>query len=200
MKYLTQVFVGMSKAAQCRFTDCYAWHKALWTAFPGQPDASRRFLFRVDDLGTRFRVLLLSPQKPVPPVWGEWRTKPIAPDFLAHDVYRFQLKANPTMRRNSDRRRLAIYQEPRLREWIRRKAAENGFEIVKNSLVVGAPIDEFFVKDRKRGKHVSVDFQGALRVLDREAFRAAFNRGIGSAKSFGFGMLMLQPVLPAKLE
>ncbi|MCK5806428.1 MAG: type I-E CRISPR-associated protein Cas6/Cse3/CasE, partial [Lentisphaeria bacterium] len=119
---------------------------------------------------------------------------PVADSFLTHDAYRFQLRANPTMRRNADRRRLGIYGEDRLREWMKRKADQHGFEILADSLVVGAPIDETFVRDRKRGKHVAVDFGGMLEVRDRAAFIHAFEAGIGSAKAFGFGLLMLRAV------
>ncbi len=195
MKYLTRILVGKSEAARLRLSDSYAWHRALWEAFPGRPDAGRDFLFRIDDARDHFRILLLSPAEPVPPAWGRWQTKAIAPGFLEHTTYRFQLKANPTMRRSSDGRRLAIYQEDRLREWMHRKAADNGFQLVPNTLTIGAPIDEFFVRNHRRGKHVSVDFRGVLAVTGRQAFRIAFNRGIGSAKAFGFGMLMLQPTV-----
>jgi CRISPR system Cascade subunit CasE len=51
-----------------------------------------------------------------------------------------------------------------------------------------------FVKQGHRGKHIGVDFQGVLRVTDRAAFHYAFETGIGPAKAFGFGLLMLQPV------
>ena len=61
-------------------------------------------------------------------------------------------------------------------------------------LDIGAPMDETFVKDGRRVKHVAVEFAGVLRVVDRERFAAAFYSGIGSAKGFGYGLLMLQPI------
>jgi CRISPR system Cascade subunit CasE len=39
-----------------------------------------------------------------------------------------------------------------------------------------------------------VEFQGSLRVVDPNKFRSAFAQGIGSAKAFGFGMLVLAPI------
>jgi CRISPR system Cascade subunit CasE len=194
LSYLTRIAIDKTQAARHHFVDGYAWHQALWRAFPGCDGAPREFLFRVDDAARHFRVLLLSPELPVLQQWGRWETKRVADTFLEHDSYRFQLKANPTMRRSSDRRRLAIYQEDRLREWLERKAMDSGFEPIENTLVVGAPTDETFVRNGRRGKHVAVDFAGALRVTGREAFRDAFTKGIGSAKAFGFGLLMLQPV------
>ncbi len=64
--------------------------------------------------------------------------------------------------------------------------------------MVAPPMESYFVnKQRKRGKHNSVDFHGILKVIDRAAFEGAFHHGIGPAKAFGFGLLMLQPVARA---
>lgn len=194
MMYLTQIQVGRSEAARRKIYDLYSWHKMIWHAFPKKDSQTRKFLFRVDATTDAFRVLLLSPELPSISDWGTWRTKEISLNFLAHQAYRFQIKTNPTMRRNSDRRRLPIYQENRLRLWMERKAEDAGFRIADNSLIIGAPIDEHFTRKGKRGKHVSVDFQGVLNVTNHDRFRKAFCVGIGSAKAFGFGLLMLQPI------
>jgi len=39
-----------------------------------------------------------------------------------------------------------------------------------------------------------VDFDGTLHTKDQAAFQAAFQNGIGSAKAFGCGLLILQPL------
>jgi CRISPR-associated protein Cas6/Cse3/CasE subtype I-E len=65
-------------------------------------------------------------------------------------------------------------------------------------VTIGAPIDEHFTRNGKRGKHVSVDFQGILNVTNQDRFKKAFCKGIGSAKAFGFGLLMLQPISSKK--
>ena len=194
MLYLTKIEVSLNEAARNRIRDAYSWHRMLWQAFPGASGQRRDFLFRVDNQGAAFRVLLLSGRRPDPPHWGSWQTKPVAESFLEHRAYRFQLRANPTMRRASDKRRLAIYHQERLRKWMARKAESSGFAIVDGSLAVGAPIDQYFIRNGRRGKHVSVEFSGALEVSQRPLFRQAFARGIGSAKAFGFGLLMLQPI------
>ncbi|NWH06833.1 type I-E CRISPR-associated protein Cas6/Cse3/CasE [Desulfobacter latus] len=193
MTFLSQLFINKTDAARRRISDSYAWHQVIWKSFMNCDGKPRSFLFRIDDAGTRFRLLLLSKTKPSSDNFGNWQIKTVSPDFLGHQCYRFQIKANPTMRRASDRRRIGIYSENKLREWIEKKAEKNGFKIEPNSLIIGTPMDEVFVRNRTRGKHVSVDFQGALNVFDLEVFRTAFEKGIGSAKSFGYGMLMLQP-------
>lgn len=194
MNYLSQTTIPYAVALNAKLIDGYAWHNAVWGSFPGKPDNNREFLFRVDKRQDWCRVLLLSMDEPSSTDILAWRIRKIASDFLEHDVYRFQLKANPTMRRSADRRRLAIYDDARLREWLDRKACDSGFEIDADSLDVGTPIDEAFVKNGRRGKHAAVDFSGVLHVTDRTLFSNAFHNGIGSAKGFGYGMLMLQPL------
>lgn len=175
--------------------DSYGWHKQLWRAFPGQ-DSKRHglFLFRVDDHRQQWRLHVLSAIEPKRPEWGVWQMKEVAVSFLEHDRYRFQLKANPTMRRKEDGRRLGLFKEDLLLEWMKRKGDINGFVADESALAVGAPMEERFRHNDVVGRHIAVDFQGLLMVKDRELFKKAFEEGIGSAKAFGFGLLMLQPV------
>lgn len=74
------------------------------------------------------------------------------------------------------------------------KAAQSGFKIVGESLGVTAPIAQTFWRKGKSGKLSKVDFKGVLNVIERDLFKNSFEKGIGPSKSFGFGMLMLQPV------
>jgi len=53
---------------------------------------------------------------------------------------------------------------------------------------------EYFCKPGARGVHSAVDFQGVLQVTDGPKFRETFARGIGPAKAFGFGLLVLAPL------
>jgi CRISPR system Cascade subunit CasE len=201
MSYLSQVIVHKGEAARLQLQDTYAWHRQLWRAFPGRDGEPRDFLFRVDDRHETSRVLLLSVEPPVVPDWGSWEVKRVTDSFLSQDRYRFQVRANPTVKRvvrdtagdrKKNGRRTGIYDPEGLRAWIDRKALEAGIEILDCS--AGPAISSFFVKEGRRGKHIAVDFQGALRVKDRAAFEKTFYTGIGPAKAFGFGLLMLQPV------
>lgn len=192
MKYLTKVLVDKGQVLNKGLVDSYKWHKAIWEAFPGRKDKNRHFLYRVDKKDKEFRIFILSSTEVAVPDWGEWKTKKMSENFLEHDKYRFQIKANPTKRRNSDGRRLGLFTDEALSEWIDRKAERSGFVI--ESVAIGAPVSETFNKTGRKGKHISVDFNGILSVSDRPSFKKSFRKGIGSAKSFGYGLLMLQPV------
>jgi CRISPR system Cascade subunit CasE len=194
MSYLSQARISYAVALDAKLTDGYAWHCAIWKAFPERPDDARDFLFRMDRREDGFRALLLSEHAPVPTAVFAWQTKEVSPSFLGHDTYRFQLKANPTLRRSADKRRLAIYDEVKLRAWLTRKAESAGLAVDADALEVGVPVNEMFDKNGHRVKHVAVDFAGVLRVTDRNRFTHSFRSGIGSAKGFGYGLLMLQPI------
>jgi hypothetical protein len=72
--YLTQAFVDYESARKCRLSDSYSWHKAVWDAFPGQPDRNRDFLTRLDRQKQGFGLLIFVPRSSgVPAMVFRWR-------------------------------------------------------------------------------------------------------------------------------
>lgn len=189
------------------FRDSYAWHKRVWEAFPGQPEASRNFLTRLDDTGNDFRLLILSGEPPTRPDWCPsqgWQSKTVENGFLEYSRYRFSLLVNPTRKkvvrdeagnRKKNGRREPITNREQLICWMNRKGAAHGFSILdQNNLKTIPRPRSHFLKKGSGGTHHSVEFIGALEVTEKEVFRKAVSDGIGSAKAFGFGMLCLDPV------
>ena len=80
-----------------------------------------------------------------------------------------------------------------LTSWLHRKGKDGGFAILHSES--SPPIARYFRRKGTTGKHISVDYQGILQVDSPKEFARTFSTGIGSAKAFGFGMLMLQPAL-----
>ena len=189
---LSRLTIPCESALNERLRTSYDWHRWIWRAFPSEPDKRRDFLFRVDVMGSMIRVLLLSHEKPAAVGEWKWESKPVSGQFLSCPDFRFQVRVNPTFRRSSDHRRIALFSERDLREWLTRKLAAIGAQLI--SVDVGSPVVESFTKDGKHGKHVAVDFRGVMSVTDKALFEAGFLQGIGSAKGFGYGLLMLQPI------
>ena len=201
MTYLTQILIDKRVALKHQLIDSYRWHQALWKAFPAPKGASRPFLSRVDNQGQNYRVYLLSDRAPMMQPWGEWATREITSKFLEYTHYRFDLRANPTIKRvircesgerKKNGRRMAIYDPGQLNEWLQNKAQQHGFATL--NVEIGAPVTQHFRRKNRTGKHVCVDFRGTLQVQNRNLFKDAFQTGIGPAKAFGFGMLVLQPL------
>ena len=219
MSHLTRIFLDYETAVLRGIHDAYDWHQRAWDAFPHldgarnaarSGDAPRHFLTRLDDKDGGYQLLILSPTEPHRPSWcpdhaENWQTKPIADSFLEHPRYRFHLRANPTKkvtpkgpdgRRRGQGKRVAVRDFDDLSLWLERKAAASGFAIEPGTLRNDELGLTHFTKEKERrlGTLNLVDFAGVLRVTDHAAFKAAFQNGVGSAKAFGCGLLVLQPL------
>jgi len=208
MTYLTQVTLDFATAAKLRFHDNYDWHQAVWKAFPGRDGQDRDFLTRLDQHREGFRLLVVSQTEPVRPDWclvdaESWKTKPIPETYFTRSRYIFQLCANPTKKVSKELpdgsltkngRRAPIRTREELVAWIRRKGEQGAFTVDEASLRTFSRGREYFEKKGMRGLHSAVEYQGVLTVNDPARFYEAFTRGIGSAKAFGFGLLVIAPL------
>jgi len=221
MNWLVRLEIDVKIASNEGIWDNYAWHKRLWEdCFTNDPDAKRDFLTRIDQLERMFRLWILAKRKPVRPQWcppDGFALKEIAASFLSHRHYAFDLRANPVktivqrgpngetlLRSNGKRKhgkRVPLVKPEELRAWIDRKADAGGFRIVKDKpLDIGRLVENHFRKKGKKNRkeqsayHGGAQFRGTLEVTDPEKFVETYYSGIGSAKSFGFGLLLLAPI------
>ena len=205
MTWMTRFMVDIPTMLHNQLGDCYAWHKAIWQCFPHRPDADRDFLFRLDEVPAGALVHVLSPLEPQRPAFcreESWQIKAVPPGFLEHDHYRFDVVCNPGRKvkvftsdgqRKKNSRREAIIKPDEQGAWLDRKAAANGFEVLPHMRI--DPSNRYlFRKNQQPGTHIGVRFSGVLRVTQRDAFCQAYHKGLGSARGFGFGMLLLSPV------
>jgi len=208
MRWLAKMRIPYTVAAENKLYDGYDWHQALWQTFPGRGDQARDFLTRVDKKERYFTAYLLSEHKPVCPPWCPeefWSLAEIKDTFLTHEFYRFDLLANPTRKvakidnngeRTKNGRREAILKLEGQAAWLQRKAEQGGFKVLeKPQLEIDKAQRLTFGCRQGDGSHFGVHFKGLLQVTDRSKFRETFRQGVGSAKGFGFGMLMMRPVV-----
>ena len=208
MSWLAKMLIEPELAAlrRLQLTDGYAWHQIAWEAFPGLDDQPRNFLSRLDSTADGYTLLLLSKlHRPVRPEWCPeecWAVKPITPAFLQRRYFRFDLRANPTRKvvklnangqPTKNGRRKPITRLDEQTGWLQRKANESGFAIAE-APEIGFCQDQVFRKHSGHGVHTGVRFRGTLEVTEPTRFEEVFFKGIGSAKGFGFGMLLLQPI------
>lgn len=72
-----------------------------------------------------------------------------------------------------------------------------GFRIIETKdrlLEIRPMVASHFRKKEHSAYHGGVQFRGILEVTDREYFIKSYQAGIGSAKGFGFGLLLLAPI------
>lgn len=226
MNWLARFEIDAAIAYSESIFDSYKWHKKLWECFPDAPDAKRDFLTRIDQLEGAFRLWILSEKKPARPEWCPsecFALKEIAPSFLSHKHYAFDLKANPvktivqrgpngeTLYRSNGKRksgkRVPLVKPDELREWLENKGkvrcldqitrdeVPGGFRIVEERpLEISPMVENHFQKKNHAAYHGGVQFKGILEVTDQKAFTDTYKHGVGSAKGFGFGLFLLAPV------
>ena len=207
MTWLTRMEIDAETAFHCGVLDSYGWHQRLWQCFPGEPDRKRDFLTRIDMMEGAFRLWLLSPRRPSCPDWCPpecFALKGIGESFLSHRYYAFDLRANAVKRlvqrneqgeRKRHGKRVPLIRSDELRDWIDRKGQQGGFRIVTDRpLEIGPMVKSHFRKKEQAACHGGVEFRGVIEVVDHVQFKGTYYTGIGSAKGFGFGLLLLAPV------
>lgn len=218
MTSLVKITLNYEQLANEKLYDSYAWHKKAWVVFSHHPELEERnkkqqkdrgptpFLSRYTQKTNHVELLLVSDYQPKQPNWcsnEQWQRLEINESYLSQSGYFFDLYANPTktIKKPDGKggytkhgKRLTLMDTESQMEWLIRKSSNHGF-IVRDdiSLQIGKPVNHHFNRKGKKGLHIGVRFQGALHVTDQSAFKDAFRKGIGTAKGFGFGLLMIKP-------
>lgn len=197
-----------------RALNAYNIHREVWKLFPDRPDAPRDFVYSVLDGGRT--IYCVSETEPVSGD-GRWivETKPYDPMIGEGEFFRFYACVNPTVansntgkhqrhdvimdlkrrvRESGDDMSMAEMEHEAMRSWMDRKGALNGFEIPfpDDMLVHSYERHESYKAGVHKITFSSVVVEGILRVTDVEPFRNMLFRGLGSAKGFGCGMVMIK--------
>lgn len=200
--FLSKVFIPQHKGI-----NNYGVHQQLWSLFPARPEASRDFLFRVEQQqrGIGTYILMQSLLEPISEQGVEVvDSKRFTPEFYREQVLRFTLRANPTKTikdpskgtvgkggKNYTRTvRVPLIDEEAQHAWLARKL-ENTAHLHVVTSRKEMPI--YFRKPgmKRSGKIQPVCFDGVIELTDPEVFKEVYVKGIGRAKAFGCGMLSL---------
>lgn len=194
----------------------YGMHQWLWKFFDTDPDAARDFIFRRHDVDHLPRVYVVSSRPPLTSSqdW-EVRTRPYDPQLRSGQRLSFVLCANPVVSKKGmdgkSRRHDVVMQAKRDRTdpitmstaalveeacllWLSARAPKAGFELV------GATVGAYRQQEAsKRGsgnaiRFSSVEFAGELVVRDPAAFQRTLREGLGHAKAFGCGLMLVKAV------
>ncbi len=204
--------------------NAYREHQHLWRLFDVDPDAKRDFLFRREQPAGGFpRFYLLSAREPQhhDNVW-QIETKNYQPVISNGQQLAFSLRVNPVITRRDAQGRqcrhdvvmdvkhrtgfnkLPVNERPLLNEliqqagleWLQKRAEGHGFSLSPdNVLVEGYQQHRASKKGGKKPiRYSTLDFTGRLTVTDTGLFQQTLTKGIGSAKAFGCGLLLVRCV------
>lgn len=90
---------------------------------------------------------------------------------------------------------VAVWRRAQLLDWLDRKAEAGGFEVESaepGPIVARKVVRSVRGRERPMTFH-EVEFTGTLRVNGSEAFTRTLAAGIGRARAFGYGLLMVRP-------
>lgn len=188
-----------------------AHHRLLWTLFADDADRNRDFLWREEREG---EFLILSAREPTPTdLFGRVQTKPYAPVLQAGDRLYFSLRANATRTKRGKGGRVdvvmdALYEQPPGQRaenrmevaqtegaaWMDRQGQRNGFDVLQ------CDVTDYSVralpahKGARKGQPQFgiLDLQGVVRVTDPGAFQSVLQNGLGRAKAFGCGLMLVR--------
>lgn len=195
-------------------------HKLLWRLFSDGPDRKRDFVFRRndDERGTMgyLAVSVRPPQED-----GMWRTevKPYHPKLRRGQRLSFSLRVNPVVSRRDDqgkqqrhdvvmdrKKRLGEQGVPRAKwpslaelaqeagvQWLLDRAERHGFGIEPEQVRADAYHQLRFRKGNRMVSLSSLELNGQLTVADPGWLLATLYNGLGPAKGYGFGLMLVRP-------
>ena len=180
-------------------------HGAVESAFAGE---RRRRLWRLDRLGERLYLLLLSEDAPelsgVVEQFGtgaaaETRSyDPLLQRVEPGSCWQFRLTVNPTRSKKDSADHTArgplkpCYLEVEQEEWLWAQAAQHGFAVSEGSFAVTRKQTYHFKKNGTRPVTLlAVTYEGVLQVTDPEAFKALLCKGVGRGKAYGLGLMTI---------
>ncbi len=212
--YMTRAHITGTRGAMLAGRGEYGAHQALWDLFADGPDRKRDFLYRrLEGAEPGFLCLSQRPPQTRGPGWNV-ETKPFEPVLEKGDRLGFSLRANPVRSARDEngkqsRHDVVMDAKWRLREedarlpvsqiaadagsaWLFAREQSLGIAVDRPTLKVDGYRQHLFHKRRRRIRIATLDFSGFFTVEDPEALRAAVFSGIGPAKAFGCGLLLLR--------
>ncbi|MOA25418.1 CRISPR associated protein [compost metagenome] len=76
--------------------------------------------------------------------------------------------------------------------WLGERAASWGLDVAAESVLQGAYRQHRLQPRGKRVEYSSLDYQGLARVVDPQALQRALLEGVGHARGFGCGLLLVK--------
>ncbi|MAF96250.1 MAG: type I-E CRISPR-associated protein Cas6/Cse3/CasE [Gammaproteobacteria bacterium] len=209
--------LSIGEIARIQCSNPYEEHQQLWSLFADDPEAERDFLFRTEP--DHYYVVSKREPNDRKGIWyidlKAYRPKPVQGAY-----YRFMLRVNPVVTKSDNNGKahrhdvvmnakkeagfasLPNGEKPPVNQliadagfaWLKKRQHIHGFEVEQVSLLVSG-YQQHSIRKRKQSKPIrfsTLDFSGILQVSSSEDLAEALSMGIGPAKAFGCGLLLLR--------
>lgn len=204
--FISKITVPARTILVHRASDLYGLHRFLWKIFSDGPERTRDFLFHSSRKEGQVECLVVSARQPVnsiPDVTIE--TKPYSPILREGQIFEFTLEVNPVVRSTKDKKKHDVVMhwkkskkegadspQPAVMEWLLKRQELWGCTIQESSILVDAYEQVQINKGQKRVSFSLCRIRGYLKIDDAEAFKKILFSGIGSAKAFGCGLMLIR--------
>jgi len=198
----------------------YEAHQALWRLFSDSPDRRRDFLYRRLDNASFLTVSDRQPEKR--PFVSRLEVKEYAPKLANGDRVLFSLRFNPVVKRREPKEgnrrgrqvRVDMVQDERMRQmregvktkprleiaqdvtlqWLEKRQQTLGLTLEKETVMAEAYDQSRFGSGGGNKAVVlsCIDARGFATVSDVAQLENALFHGVGAAKGFGFGLLLVR--------
>jgi len=191
-------------------------HELIWRLFPSDGMA-RDFVFRHElscsyELNTSQSYLVVSKRQPEANSMFTVESKPYAPRIDTGERLYFDLRANPVVSRSrkgrETSRRHDVLMDAKKRcadfvdwknvmhkaalDWLVGRAKNWGLEIHVRTVVMKNYRQHSFSGRDKKVSFSVLDYSGLATVVNPEELLLALTRGVGSARSYGCGLLLVR--------
>ncbi|MFQ5433141.1 MAG: type I-E CRISPR-associated protein Cas6/Cse3/CasE [Nitrospinota bacterium] len=199
----------------------YEYHKYLWKLFGKTKDQNRNFIYRRQRVNGWPLFYAVSENVPEDSD-GLWEIdfKKYTPKLNDGMRLSFSLTANPVRTEKigdtKKRKRHDVVMDAKHKlkeqgvkkedfpsmlelmqktgyEWLNSRAEKNGFSLDERQVRVDGYDQKRFYKKTGEVRYSTLDFEGLLTVIDPGLFLRTLYHGIGPAKSFGCGLMLVRP-------
>lgn len=214
--YLSRVEIDINNRRKMKdLTHLGCYHGWVEDSFPEDNNKENRSrkLWRIDKLGKKYYLLILSENKPDIEKLERYGVEKTGTsknydeflDSLEEGMKaKFRIKLN-TVRAYKDkenptkRGRVMPVPNEKLNEFFIDKARRNGFEVKPHEFNISKIETEYFMHidkeetKKSRKKIISATYEGILTITDLEKFKVGLINGIGKKKAYGCGFLTIIP-------
>ena len=188
-------------------------HHLMWSLFADDPARQRDFLWR-EMPGGVFFVLSARLPEDRHGLFDISPPKVFDPELAEGDALGFSLRANPVVRKGAngrskkhdvvmdalqgvERKTRAQRREAAVQTsgfaWLQRQGERAGFTVRQSHVRIDSYEQHRVAKKAGRSMSFStLDYEGVLTVVDPEVFVRALARGLGSARAYGCGLLLIR--------
>lgn len=215
--FISKMSWNRSRTNQIDALEGYQTHQLVWQLFSHSPTQERDFIYRQEFREGLPLIYVVSAQEPQEHANWQIETKDYRPQLSAGQRLAFMVRVNPVIKKrdpakkHADKHDIVMDLKKRLPkanwpalgelvqqagiEWLTKQSVAHGFHFKPEAISVEGYQQLTLPHRGQSGIQLStLEFTGVLNVTDAEKFVQMLYQGLGSAKAFGCGLMLVRKV------